>query len=252
MDPLALADQIADPVQVLGMSYYFDPGTAERATELGMNVVQFYGMGRGGVLGAVDVDAVDRAFYFFHRRSIEYFWALASEDVDPAATAREHVESAKGFARRTFGGVDADLLTRVADAGYAAVDAAPRGRYPLVDGYRALPRPDEPVDAAYLAMIMLRELRGAVHIDAVVESELSPSEAAFVQDPMIFKLHGYTDDDEPAVTEGLEERKRRAEDATSAVVAGFFASLSPDARAALAEGVAAMAAALLDPEPVVA
>jgi hypothetical protein len=54
MDTLELANVTADPIQVVGMSFYFDPFTVELAKQRGLHRFQFYGLGRGGVLGDVD------------------------------------------------------------------------------------------------------------------------------------------------------------------------------------------------------
>ena len=37
---------VAGPIQTLGMSYYFDSNTAELAAGMGLNVFEFYGLGR--------------------------------------------------------------------------------------------------------------------------------------------------------------------------------------------------------------
>jgi hypothetical protein len=77
MESSDLAELTTDSIQKLGLSFYFDPLTAERAKELGMNVFEFYGLGRGGVLGDVDVEVVDRAFTFFHPRTMDFLFHRA-------------------------------------------------------------------------------------------------------------------------------------------------------------------------------
>src|SRR5664279_5383317 len=91
MESSELAELTTDPIQKLGLGFYFDPLTAERAKELGMNVFEFYGLGRGGVLGDVDAEVVDRAFTFFHPRTMDFLFHRARAKADPVATAREHV-----------------------------------------------------------------------------------------------------------------------------------------------------------------
>ena len=71
MTPLELAQRLARPIGALGAAFYFDPGTVEAAAALGINVYEFYGLGRGGVLGDVDVAMVQDAFHFFHPRTID-------------------------------------------------------------------------------------------------------------------------------------------------------------------------------------
>jgi len=237
----------ADPIQVVGMSFYFDPLTAARAKELGLNVFEFYGLGRGGVLGDVDIDAVDRAFTFFHPTTLAFLWDAARVKADPVATATQYVEAAFAFADRTFGAVPETVLGDFARAAHRVLAALSPGRSALVDGYRQFAVPANPVHAAYLGAIMLRELRGGVHIDAVAQVGLTPTQACYLQDATIFTLHGYSEDDVPVVTPELEAKKVEAEVLTTLSMAECFAVLSELEREQLAAGALAMFEALRSP-----
>jgi hypothetical protein len=250
MNPDELATQTADPIQVLGMSFYFDPLTKARGKEHDINVVEFYGLGRGGVLGDVDTPTVVEAFTFFDPSLIDYFWTNAKAKADPVTIARAHVEAAYEFADRTFGGLDVGLLADFSDAARRVAEAQPVGVSPLMDGYLRFPAPSDPVHGAYLGTILLRELRGGVHIHAVREVNLDCVAACYLQGPEVFALHGYKEDDAPVVTEELREKKRRAEELTNAAVAAALAVLSDEQRASLVEGAIAMFGALSDPVPV--
>jgi hypothetical protein len=245
-----LSTLTADPIQVLGVSFYFDALTKEKGREHGINVVEFYGLGRGGVLGNVDTSVVVDAFTFFDPSSIDYFWTSAKEKADPVAVAASHVDAAYAFADRTFGAIDPALLARFGAAARKAAEAEPRGVCPLVDGYLKYPAPSDPVHAAYLGTILLRELRGGVHIHAVKEVGLDAVTACYLQDPTVFTLHGYKEDATPNVTEDLEAKKRRAEELTSEMVARCFDALSEEERLAVAEGTRLMFNALQNPVPV--
>jgi hypothetical protein len=250
MNADALASLTADPIQVLGMSFYFDPLTKARGKELGINVYEFYGLGRAGTLGDVDASKVFDVFRFFDPSLIEFFWTNAKAKADPVAVAAEHVQAAYDFADHTFGGVDLGVLANFAEAARCVIDAQPVGVCPLVDGYRQYPAPSDPVHGAYLGTIFLRELRGGVHIHAVSEVGLNAIEACYIQGPDVFSLHGYKEDDIPVVTEELRDKKRRAEELTNAAIAAAFAVLSDAQRESLATGTTAMFNALSDPVPV--
>jgi len=244
MDAITLADNIADPIQTLGMSYYFDPGTGEVAKTIGLNVVQLYGLGRGGVLGAASEDEVFEAFTFFSRGAIANLWTASSAFADPVVAAAKHLEAAYAYADRTFASVDDATLAAFADVAFAVAANVPSGRYPIFDGYHAFTRPATPRHAAYLGTILMRELRGGVHIDAVREAGITPEQATYLTGEMIFKLHGYQDSDVPEITPEVEQRKAHAEVLTSQGVAQYLDVLSPAQRDALAAGTAALAAAL--------
>jgi len=246
MDATELADVTAEPIQWVGLSFYFDPHTVERASELGLHRYEFYGLGRGGVLGDVDSDTVTEAFTFFHPAAVERFWS-ATQKADPVVTARQYLEAAYGYADRTFGAIPVDVLANYAAAAHKVVGAVERGHHRLVDGYRQYPVPESAVHAAYLGAIMMRELRGCVHIDAVAEAGITVVQACYLSDPDNFRRHGYTEADVPVVTADVEARKVRAEQITSAAMADYFGVLSDDERQQLRDGALAMFDALRSP-----
>jgi hypothetical protein len=250
MNSLQLADAVADPVQRLGMSFYFDPFTRARGKESGLNSFEYYGLGRGGTLGDVDVDVVVDAFTFFHPRVLDRMWTQAKEKADPVAVAADYLEAAYEFADRTFGALDVQVLKDFAAAAHKVVASVESGHHHLVDGYKQYDVPKNPVRAAYLGCILLRELRGCVHIDAVNEVGLSALEACYLQDPAVFTVHGYVEEESPTVTPETAAQKIRAEKLTSAMMAECFSVLSDEERQHLADGALAMFAALKEPVPV--
>ncbi len=247
MDALELARLTADPMQVLGMSFYFDPLTRAAGKELGLNVYEFYGLGRAGTMGDVDASRVSDVFYFFDPSVIDFFWTKAKTKGDPVVVAEAHLRAAYAFADRTFGGVEPSVLASFAAAVRRMVEGHERGVCPLVDGYLAFAAPNDPVHAGYLATIFLRELRGGSHILAVKEVGLDAVAACYVQDPAVFALHGYKEEDVPAITEELSQLKARAEALTDQAVATCFGVLTDDERDAIARATPLMFEALEHP-----
>lgn len=247
MNSLELESTVASPIQTIGMSYYFDPATGEHGSKQGLNVFEFYGVGRGGVLGDVSSSDVQQAFWFFHQSAIDSLWNSAVAKVDPITGAASHIEAAYNFADRVFGEIPESTLRGFADATRKVVDAVPQGRYALVDGYAKFPVPLEAAHAAYLGTILLRELRGGVHIDTTREFAIEPNEACYVTNATIFKLHGYSDSDAPEVTDDLTARMAQAEAMTTQVMASYLDVLSDTERVAMAQGVEAMNAAISNP-----
>ncbi len=247
MEALDLAERLAEPVGTLGASFYFDAGTRARAHELGLNSLQFYGLGRAGVMGDVDAARVVSTFAFFSPTAIDTIWSQAKLVADPVATAEEYLRAAYAFADRTFGALDANVLVAVAGAVRRVVDATARGRWALVDGYRQYPVPENPVHGAYLAAILLRELRGGVHTDAVGEVGLDGATACYLESVTYFNWHGFTDAEAPEVTDELRQRRVRAEALTNEKMAEHFNVLGDAAREGLADGVFQMKRALSEP-----
>jgi hypothetical protein len=242
MNSYELETTIAGPVQVLGMSFYFDPDTAAAAKEHELNVFEFYGVGRGGVLGNVEAVEVGEAFWFFHQNAIDGLWGAgtAKASADATTVAESYLRAAYAYADKTFAGVERGTLEAFAAAARVVIDAVPADRYALFDGYRRFPVPADPLHAAYLATIALRELRGGVHIEATRACGIAANEACFISNEMIFELHGYSEADAPERTDDLVSRMRDAEDRTDQTMAGYLDVLSDAQRQAIADGVAAM------------
>jgi len=241
------AAALADPMQLVGMSYYFAPSTNDLAPNYGLNVYEFYGLGRAGVLGNVTPQEVVDIFAFFHENAINFLWTAALPKADPVAIAAEHIKAAYVFADKTFGGIDTSTLSAFATAAFKVIAAVPQGEFPLVDGYKQYEQPSNPIHAAMLATILLRELRGGVHTEAVREVGLSFKDACYLSDAGIFKLHGYSDADVPEVTDDLKALKAEAEVVTSQNIEPYFDVLSDEERAALVAGATALNEAISTP-----
>ena len=123
MDALQLARTIAGPMGDLGQAFYFDAITVARGKELGLHRFEFYGLGRAGVLGDVETDAVIDAFGFFHPSAIDFIYTRARTKAAPSAVATDYAEAADDFADRTFGAVPIAILADFAEAVAAHVVA---------------------------------------------------------------------------------------------------------------------------------
>jgi Helix-turn-helix family len=251
VDADELTKRTAESLQLVGSSFYFDPGTVARGEALGLNAYEFYGLGRAGVMGDVEPDEVVGAFHFFHPKAIHFIYQKARAKAAAVSTARHYVEAAYDFAGRAFAGVPVSTLADFATASRAVVDGVAPGRYALFDGYRGVASSPDPVSAAYLGAIQLRELRGGVHIAAVRAVDLGPAEACLLQDVSVFALHGYADGDAAAPTAALAAKKREAERLTDHEMAACYSVIGGVQRQHVADGAAAMLDALQSPVPAV-
>lgn len=247
MNSVELANRVAGAIGSVGMSFYFDPLTRARAKEVGLNSFEFYGLGRGGTLGDVDAEVVIEAFTFFHPRSVERMWTLAKIKAEPVATAQEYLVAAYAYADRTFGAIDPSTVANFARSAHKVAASVPPGRHLLFDGYERFDVPANPLHAAYLGAILMRELRGCVHIDAINEVGLSAVHAIYLEDPNLFTLHGYEEDETPDVKPEHRAQKVQAEILTTAMMAVLFDVLTDRERQEFADGAAAMFEALRQP-----
>jgi hypothetical protein len=251
MDALAAARATAAPLNELGSAFYFSPQAAARAGAIGLDVFLLYAGGRGGILGDRTSAEVDEEFFFFKPGMITLMVEAARASADPAAIVEAHLGAADDYARATFGGTDPAAVAGFDAAARAVVDTLPSGSWPLVDGYRSAGLPADPVASAYRQTVILRELRGGVHLDAVVAAGLTAAVACqFDRGDDYYALHGFSDDDRVPETPELLATRVAAEEATDVAMADLFADLDTGQRSDLAAGAGALFAALSEPVPV--
>jgi hypothetical protein len=241
MDVATVIEATAVPVYELGEAYYFEPATVAKAESLGLDVFMFYTLGRGGVLGDVGADVAAEAFIWHKPELVRFVWNEGREIADPSDVAVAFLDAARAFARKTF--KDTDVLRKFADAAAQVVEAAPRGRWPFVDGYRTFDVPADVPARAYQYLLVLREMRGAASGEAVREVGLTPAEAHYLNSPEMFGLYGYVEDDAPEVSDELFERRAIAEERTSEILVPSYECLDAAGLTALLEGVREMAQA---------
>ena len=244
MDALGTAIAIGSPLGDVGAAFYFSPEAAARASAIGLDVVSLYAAGRGGVLGDRTPAEVDEAFFFFKAGLIGGVVEAARRTADPADILDAHIGSAADYAVATFSAVDTGVLAAFDAAASRVVAGLETGRWPLVDGYRKVHAPTEPAARAYLQAVLMRELRGGVHREAVVAAGLSAAVACqFDRGDDYYRLHGFGEGDRVPETPEVLATRASAEGATDRAVAGFLAVLDETQAAALVSGVEAMVAA---------
>jgi len=234
-----LIDATAETIYELGGAFYFADATAACGEELGLDVFMLYCLGRGGVLGDVDAHTVADALVWFKPSLVETLWYEGRKLADPVLVARRYLDAAHAYARSTFKA--SDVLDGFCAAASRVVEAAPTGRWPLVDGYRAFPLADDAVARAYQLVIVLRELRGGAYAEAVRALGISPAESHYLNSADSFELYGYETDEAPVVTDELVERRALAEDRATALLVPCYEPLDDAARGAFLEGVRELA-----------
>lgn len=241
-----LVPTVSPAIADLGFRYYFAPGTATRAEELGLDLFSFYFIGRGGVLGDVEAPVVAAAFGYFNPEAVSMMWNGARSKLAPRDAARQHLACCAELGRTHLS--DLDGLEALCGAMEKVNDAA-RGSaagLPLYAGMAAEPLPDDLPARAMHLVAMLREHRGGVHLVAVVAAGLDPAVAHYVRRPDDWELFGWSADQVPTVTD-VDRRRLADVDATTDHLLGpTYAVLDDAGRQVLTEGIAAAAAAVGD------
>ena len=229
-----------DAIGTIGASFYFHPDTVARGKEAGLDGFRFYFIGRGGVLGDVEPAVVHAAFGYFHRDLIEKMYSTAAERMPPREAARLYHECAHDLGRSKL--ADVEGLDGFNDAVGQIVGFVEGASLPLFAALRAEPVPeDAPAKAMHQTMV-LRELRGSVHLLALTATGLDTPTAHAIKRPDDVQTFGYQD--VPEVTDDDRAKWDRAEALTDELLAPAYASLSDEQAQALVDGTVAIAAAL--------
>jgi roadblock/LC7 domain-containing protein len=212
-------------VHQLGSQFYFVPDTTALGEALGLDTLQLYVAGRGGVLGDVSADVVDDVFHFFVPGMIPKGWNGAMAVTTPEKAAAAYAEGNRIWGRKNY--TDLPGVERLAELTGKIVAANDLGaRTPLYTGLRALGAADDAPAAAAEHISALRELRGDLHVLAIDLFRLQALDAAVAdgESEGRIRMHGWQGD-LPEVSAEVKARRAAAEDLTDDMVAAAFSML---------------------------
>ncbi|HEX2850393.1 MAG TPA: hypothetical protein VHN98_07560 [Acidimicrobiales bacterium] len=189
MTPEETAAATAQAIVQAGTGFMTNPSTFAHGGDLGFSGLDFYVVGRGGVLGDTSADVVAAAFVFWSPEVIRKAWDAGREVMPPFSAAEEFAIAGHKWAEATWpDGVDYDRLAEL--AGRVAEGADFAGA-PLFAGWRLLDVPTSPKAHVLHYLNGLRELRGAIHAGAVLAAGLRPTEAVAISAPYMAKIYGW-------------------------------------------------------------
>jgi hypothetical protein len=244
MKPADVIAAVAKPHADVGSSFYFVPETIERGKAIGLDGFRFYFLGRGGVLGDVESGVVQSAFGYFNPSLLDRMWTSARKIVPPRDAGRLYLACAHEHGRRRFGEIEG--LDAYVDAAARVISAADGGAMALFAGMRAEPVPDDAPAAAIHQAVVMREMRGSIHLAAISAVGLSTKVAHAISRPNDVDLFGWKDDP-PVVTDDARALHARAEQMTGEALVPAFSTLSGAQAHALVAGAAAMHGAQFGP-----
>jgi hypothetical protein len=243
MNSLACTRAIQQPVNKLGSGFMLDGASFARAPEIGLDPgLGFYLLGRFGALGRVHHDVVAASAAFFAPATVASLWDDAIAKADPTAAAVLFMDCADKWGRANLTGApDLDRMNELLGAVVAAASPAAAS---LFAGARALPRSTDPAGLLTQLSFLLRELRMARHVVAVLAAGLSPLEAILSGGggEGNAKLFGW----QPPFADvtPLQERRAEAEHHTNELHAADLEVLGDEELDELATGYAALLASL--------
>ena len=231
---------MAEPMGSAGAAFYFHPDTLARGKELGLDGFRFYMLGRAGVMGDVPPLVVESAFSYFTPALVEKIYGSARERVAAGDAASAYWECAAGIGRQKLGDVDGlDAYCRAAEKVIGAVRMA---GLPLFAGIASMPLAEDLPGRAMQLTAVLRELRGSVHLVAIVSVGLDNAIAHAIRRPDDVAMFGY--EDTPAVTEEHRALLAQADELTNRLLAEPYGALDGSEGQALVDGAKAIAGAV--------
>lgn len=232
-------------ISQLGGLFYFESEALAIGEALGLDPLQLYVLGRGGVFGDAEAVVVHSALGYFAPSMVTALWESAKAIVPPRQGTRAYLECCQAFGRRHLSAIAGlDEFCRAAQTVLAA--ASPIG-LPMFAGSAAEPLASDAPARAMQLVTVLREFRGGTHLLAVVACGLDPKVAHYASRPDVFFNFGYSEDDVPVVTDEDRARFRAADDLTERLMVPAFSVLDPAGAAVLLHGLRAMRAAIPDP-----
>lgn len=238
MTPLEIVQHTSPTVNEVGNRFYFHPATMARGKELGLDGFRFYFLGRGGVLGDVEPAVVLSAFGYFSPGVVEAMWGSAKQIMAPRDAAREYLQCASRFGTDTLTGVGG--LEEFNEAAEAVVASVDRSSLSLFAGIAAEPLPDDPAARAYRNVCTLRELRGSVHLLAVVANGVAPLVAHAIRRPGDVEMFGW--EAAPDISDDDRARLAAADELTDRLLVPPIEALDDGQRDAFVAGIDAIGA----------
>lgn len=192
------------------------------------NPLSGYVAGRGGVLGEATGATVASVFAVFEPTALGAMWDEGVAVRGAAGAAQLYWEQTAAFGRKYLTG--ADGLDRIAALGEKIIAATPSAGLPLFAGWSAMPLADDPAGRALQVMFVLRELRAAVHFNALCISGVTPIEAHMLnKGPQYAAMFGWP---EPyADGAGKQDRYAAIEAATNRRMTDLFTTALDSAEA---------------------
>jgi hypothetical protein len=158
----------------------------------------------------------------------------------PRDAAREYLACADRYGIGQLDGID--VLDGFNDAAETIVGSTDRSALPLFAGIAAEPLPDHPAARAYRNICVLRELRGSIHLLAIVATGVSPVVAHAIRRPDDVTSFGW--ESAPDVSDDDRARLEVADELTDRLLVPSIEALTGAQRTAFVDGVEVIGAHL--------
>jgi Helix-turn-helix family len=240
METLDVVTAVADPMGSAGAAFYFHPDTLATGKELGLDGFRFYMLGRAAVMGDVPPSVVESAFGYFSSGLVSKIYGSAKERVAPADAAAAYWNAAADIGRKKL--ADVAGLDAYCQAAEKVVVAARPAGLPLFAGISSMPLADDLPGRALQLTAVLRELRGSVHLVAIVAAGLDNAVAHAIRRPDDVATFGH--EAAPGITDADRALLAEADEATNRMMCEHYGVLDAAESQAIVDGATAIASAV--------
>jgi hypothetical protein len=180
MDAAAAVAAASPIIFTVGGTWFFDPISRGKASELGIKGYPFYFGARSGVIGDIAAASAASAICFFEPGLVAKQFGTAVAEHKSSELGSAGAEALAEWGRAKFGGIG--TAARTAELGRRIIDGVGAFGHTLFAAWRQVPVPDDGPAALALTVQTLRELRGDCHIHACAAVGLTPLEAMVARD----------------------------------------------------------------------
>ena len=243
MDAVDAAKRTGRAINELGGAFMTAGSTFARGGELGFGGLDFYVLGRGGVLGDTTAEVVSSAFIVWNPEAIATQWESGRAVMSPTEAANEWAAVCHSFGEADL--PEFDGYARLNELMAAVVAGASSACAALFAGWRTLPLPgaDEPKALAQHLLNSLRELRGGLHGGALLAAGVSPLEAVAFNSPFMAPIFGWDAENLPDGA-AVKDRWKAAEAGTNVAMSVPLSVLSESELTEFVELIDALQAAV--------
>lgn len=236
-------EQVLKPIQQFTRGWMMTPDTSARGVALGLRSGNdFWIIGRAGVMGDVNAATAASGLAFISPQGVAAAWAALPGGLTPSQVGTHYAACCTDWGRDALAVFDPARLELIDRLGRRIIDAAPASLGALFAGWRAVPQPAGVGERVALTTHVMREMRGAAHIVAVLASGITPLDAVLASPAAPPRsgpgwaehLHWHGPFRDP---EEVREARIAAERLTSQIMCSYFAVLSADELATFAEVV---------------
>ena len=236
-------DRVFKPIQQFTRGWMLVESTGDYGVSIGMRTGrEFWIVGRAGVLGSCTPEVAAAALAFHAPEPVYEAWTHLPDDMTHLDIAHHYQSRITAWGDEALATFDYERLEVIDRLGRRIVDAAPGSLGALFTGWRAMPIPEGIGARVALTTHILREMRGAAHLVAVIACGLTPLDAILASTnapprtgPGYAVRMGFTGPFRDA--EQIREQRLEAEALTARILEPYFAALSPAELAVFGEVV---------------